>query len=59
MSRIVMDEIEFKQLYNHTCDMIDKLTDPDTKRVALCCLQMLWDIHARLIDMQLEEDDEE
>ena len=54
-----MDEVEFKRFYNHACNMADKITEPDTKSAIMCVLQLVWDVHERLVDMQLEEDDDE
>ena len=59
LTRIIMDEVEFKRFYNHACNMADKITEPDTKSAIMCVLQLVWDVHERLVDMQLEEDDDE
>jgi hypothetical protein len=54
-----MDEIEFKQLYNHACDAVDRINAPEIKTAMLSVLQLVWDVHERLVEMQVEEDDDE
>ncbi len=54
-----MDEIEFKQAYNKVCDHIDRVTAPETKQALLYLLELVWDVHERLVEMQVEEDDDE
>jgi len=56
-----MDEIEFKQLYNHACDLVDgsKHDVEMAKSAMMTILQLVWDVHERVTEMQIEEDDDE
>ncbi len=54
-----MDEIEFKRFYNYACDACDRINEPEIKSAVMSVLQLVYDVHERLIEMQVEEDDDE
>lgn len=60
LTRIVMDEIEFKRAYN---DLVTRINDPsmpaEVRPTLNLMLQMMWTLHERIQEMQLEEDDDE
>ena len=60
LTRIVMDEIKFKKAYNDLVTRINAESMPVEVRPTLnLMLQMIWELHERLLEMQMEEDDEE
>ena len=55
-----MDEIEFKQAYNDLVTRINTEAMPVEVRPTLnLMLQMIWELHERLLELQIEEDDDE
>ncbi len=52
-----MDEVEFKHVYNNTCDVAAGISDEKTKRALLLCLQLINGLQAQIEEMQLEVDD--
>ena len=60
-TRIAMDEIEMKQTYNQCVTDIQEAPELSAKtRTTLNnMLQMIWELHERLLEMQVEEDDDE
>jgi hypothetical protein len=56
-----MDEIEMRQSYNEAVKLINDVAVPgyDLRKALNLMLQMIWDVHERLVDMQMEEEDDE
>lgn len=61
LARIAMDEIEMKQVYNQCVTDIQEAPElsAKTRKTLNNMLQMIWELHERLLEMQLEEDDDE
>ena len=49
-----MDEIEFKLMYN---DATTEASQGDARKGMLLILQLIADLNARLIEMQVDEDE--
>lgn len=58
LGRIVMDEIEMKQVYNQCVTDIQEAPElsAKTRKTLNNMLQMIWELHERLLEMQIEED---
>lgn len=54
-----MDEIELKQTYNECVTLINTDNPLNFKRALNLMLQMIWQLHENIQEMQVEEDDDE
>lgn len=61
LTRIAMDEIEMKQVYNQCVTDIQEAPElsAKTRKTLNNMLQMIWECHERILEMQIEEDDDE
>jgi hypothetical protein len=56
LTRIAMDEIEFRRLYNEACNYVGKVTAPDTKASLFTILQLIDGMRQQIEELQVEED---
>lgn len=60
-----MDEIEMKKAYNDCVNMIGSVpiteggVGQNITRSMFLMLMMIWECHERILEMQVEEDDDE
>lgn len=59
LTRIAMDEIEMKQTYNQCVTLVNENNPLSTRQALNLMLQMIWECHERILEMQIEEDDDE
>lgn len=63
MWRVVMDEIEFKQISKRISDALSHSVDLDTDDILSMMLQLINDLNSRVIEMQVDmpemDDDDE
>ena len=56
--RLVMDEIEWKQLYNEAADTVTRITAPETKEALALILHLVHQVNDRLTEYLDSLDDE-
>ena len=56
ITRIVMDEIEFLNVYNAAVTAAEKIAAPETKQFAMLVLQLVNALREQVAEIQMEED---
>lgn len=56
ITRIVMDEIEFLNVYNSAVTAAEKIAAPETKQFAMLVLQLVNALREQVAEIQMEED---
>ena len=56
LTRIVMDNIEWRQVYNEACKHAERITAPDSKQAVMLILQLLNGLYEMIEEMQLQDE---
>lgn len=56
LTRIAMDNIEWRKAYNQAVNHAERITAPDSKEAVMLILQLLNGLYEMIEEMQLSED---